>query len=53
MIGPAFSSTHGASTVDVHLIPTPRDGEVDHMPVSGTRMHPSGLTFILLRHYQF
>ena len=40
------------------LIPTPRDDKVDHMPVSGTRMHPSGLAFILLlehgvRHYQF
>ena len=49
---------HGSDTVDVHLIPTPRDDEVDHMPVSGTRMHPSGLAFILLldhgvRHYQF
>ena len=58
MIGPAGSSTHGSGTVDVHLIPTPRDDEVDHMPVSGTRMHPSGLAFILLleqgvRHYQF
>ena len=58
VIGPAVSSTHGSSTVDVHLIPTPRDDEVDHMPVSGTRMHPGGLAFILLlehgvRHYQF
>ena len=34
--------------MDVHLIPTPRDDEVDHVPVSGTRMHPSGLAFILL-----
>ena len=49
---------HGSGTVEVHLIPTPRDDEVDHMSVSGTRMHPSGLAFILLlehgvRHYQF
>ena len=34
MIGPEVSSTHGSGTVDVHLIPTPRDDEVDHMPVS-------------------
>ena len=58
MIGPSVCSTHGSGTVDVHLIPTPRDDEVDHMPVSGTRMHPGGLAFILLlehgvRHYQF
>ena len=58
MVGPAVSSTHGSGTVDVHLIPTPRDVGVDYMPVSGTRMHPSGLAFILLldhgvRHYQF
>ena len=58
MIGPAVSSTHGSGTVDVHIIPTPLDDEVDHMPVSGTRMHPSGLAFILLlehgiHHYQF
>ena len=58
VIGPAISSTHGSGTVDVHLIPTSRDDEVDHIPVSGTRMHPSGLVFILLlehgvRHYQF
>ena len=58
MIGPAVSSTHGSGSVDVHLIPTPRDYEVDHMTVSGTRMHPGGLAFILLldygvRHYQF
>ena len=49
---------HGSGAVNVHLIPTPRDDEVDHMPVSGTRMHPSGLVFSLLlehgvRHYQF
>ena len=50
MIGPAVSSTHGSGTVDVHLIQTPRDDEVDHMPVSGTRMHPGGLAFILLEH---
>ena len=48
MIGPAVSSTHGSGTVDVHLIPTPRDDEADHMPVSGTRMHPGGLMVILL-----
>ena len=57
VMGPAVSSTHGSGTLDVHLIPTPRDDEVDHMPVSGTRMHPVGLAFILLpehgvRHYQ-
>ena len=57
VIGPTVSSTHGTGTVDVRLIPTPRADEVDHMPVSGTRMHPSGLAFILLlehgvRHYQ-
>ena len=39
-------------------MPTPRNDEVDHMPVSGTKMHISGLAFILLlehgvRHYQF
>ena len=56
--GPPVSSTHGSGAVDVHLIPTPRDDEVDRMPVSGTRMHPNGLAFILLlehgvRHYQF
>ena len=44
--------------MDAHLIPTPRDDKVDHMPVSGTRMHPGGFAFILLlehgvRHYQF
>ena len=49
---------HGSGTVDVHLIPTPCDDEVDHMPVSGTRLHSSGLAFVLLfehgvRHYQF
>ena len=48
MIGPAVCSTHGSGAVDVHLIPTPRDDEVDHMPVFGTRMHPGGLAFILL-----
>ena len=58
MIGPTVCSKHGSGTVDVHLIPTPRDDEVDHMPVSGTRMHLGGLAFILLlehgvRHYQF
>ena len=47
MIGPAVCSTHGSGTVDVHLIPTPREDEVDHMPVSGTRMHPGGLAFIV------
>ena len=56
--GPAVSSTRGSDTVDVELITTPRDDEVDNMPVPGTRMHPSGLAFILLlehgfRHYQF
>ena len=58
MIGPAVSSTHGSGTVDVHLIPTTHDDEVDHMPMFGTRMHPSGLAFIILlehgaRHYLF
>ena len=58
MIDPAVSSTHGSGTGDVHLIPTLREDEVDHMPESGTRMHPGGLAFILLfehgvRHYQF
>ena len=48
MIGPAISSRHGSGTVDVHLILTPRDDEVNHMPVSGTRMHPGGIAFILL-----
>ena len=48
VISPAVSSTHGSGTVDVHLIPTPRDDEVDHMPVSGTRIHPGDLAFILL-----
>ena len=48
MIGLAVSSMHGSGSVDVHLIPTPRDDEVDHVPVSGTKMHPSGLAFILL-----
>ena len=38
----------GLDIVDVHLIPTPRDDVFDHMPVSGTRMNPSGLAFILL-----
>ena len=57
MIGPTVSSTHGSGTVDVHLIPTPPDGEVDHMPVSGTRMPPSGLAFTFplehgVSHYQ-
>ena len=42
--------------MDIHLNPTPRDDEVDHMPLFGTRMHPGGLAFILLhahgvRHY--
>ena len=41
-------SKHGSGTVDVHLFPTPRDDEVDHMPVSGTRVHPGGLALILL-----
>ena len=51
MIGPAVSSMHGSGTADVHLIPTPRDDEIDHMPMSGTRMHPSGLALILpLKH---
>ena len=58
MIGPADCSTHSSGTVDVHLIPTPRDDEVDQMPVFGTRMHPGVLAFILLlehgvRHNQF
>ena len=58
MIGPAVSITHGSGTEYILLTPTPRDDEVDHMPVSGTRMHPGGLAFILLlehgvRHYQF
>ena len=58
MIGPAVSSTRDSGNVDVHLIPKPRDDEVDHMPASGTRMHPGVLAFILLlehgvRHYQF
>ena len=47
MICLAVSSTHGSGTVGVHLIPTPRDDEADHMPMSGTRMHPGGLAFIL------
>ena len=38
VIGPADSSTHDSGTVDVHLIPTPRDDEVEHMPMFGTRM---------------
>ena len=46
MIGPAVSSTHGSGTVRVPFIPTPRYDEVDHMPVSGMRMHRSGLVFI-------
>ena len=29
VISPAVSSTHGSGAVDVHLIPTPRDDEVD------------------------
>ena len=36
---------HGSSTVDVHLIPTPRDDEIDHMPVT--------LFEYGVRHYQF
>ena len=39
---PSSDLTHESGTVDVHHIPTPRDDEVDHMPVSGTSMHPSG-----------
>ena len=39
---------HGSGTVDVHLIPTSRDVKIDHMPVSGTRMHLSSLAFVLL-----
>ena len=44
--------------LDKDLIPTPRDYEVDHMPVSGRRMHPGGLAFIPLlehgvRYYEF
>ena len=27
---------------------SPRDDEVNHMPVSGTRMHPGGIAFIFL-----
>ena len=58
MIGPAVCSTHDSVTVDVHLIPTPINDEVDHMTVSGTRMHPGGLAVILLlehgvHHYRF
>ena len=58
MIGPAVSATHGSGTMDVHLIPTPQYDVVDHMPVSGTMMHLSGLAYILLlehgvRHYHF
>ena len=58
VVCPAVSSTHGSGTVDVHLIQTSHDDEVDHMPVTGTRLHPRGLAFILLlehgvRHYQF
>ena len=58
MIGPAVMSTHDSCTVDVHHFPTPRDDEVDHTPVSGTRMHLGGLAFIFLfeygvRQYQF
>ena len=37
VIGPALGSTHGSGTVDVHLIPTPRDDEVHNLPVSVTR----------------
>ena len=37
MIGPTVCSTHGSGAVDVHLIPTPRDDEVYHMPVFGTQ----------------
>ena len=49
---------HSSGAVDVHLIPTPRDDEVDDMPVFRKRMHPGGLAFILLlehgvRHCQF
>ena len=58
VVGRAVSSTHGSGTGDVHLNQTPRDDEIDHMPVSGTRMQPCGLAFILrfehgVRHYQF
>ena len=58
MIGPAVSYTHALGIVDVHLILIPCDDEVDHMPVSGTRMYPSSLAFIRLlehgvHHYQF
>ena len=58
MIGPAVTPMHGSNTVDVHLILIHYDDDVDHIPGSGTRMHPSGLSFILLlehgvRHYQF
>ena len=48
MICPAVCSTHDSGSVDVHLIPTPCDDEVDHMPVSGTRMHPGGLAFVTI-----
>ena len=58
MIGPVVCSTHGSGNVDVHLISTPRDDEVDHILVFGTMMHPGGLAVIILlehgvRHYQF
>ena len=58
MIGPAISSMHVSGTVDVQLIPTPRDDEFDHMPVSRTRKHPPSLAFIFLlehgvRYFQF
>ena len=36
-----------SSTVNIHFIMTLHDDEVN-MPVSGTRIHPGGITFILL-----
>ena len=49
---------HASGTVEFYFIPTPRYDTVDHMPVSGTWMHLSGLALILLhehgvRHYHF
>ena len=43
--------------MDVRLIRTPRNDKFDHMLLSGTRMHTSGLAFIILLehgvpHYQ-
>ena len=42
VIGPTVRSKHDMCTVDVHLIQTPHDDEVDNMRVSRRRTHPSG-----------